>query len=337
MAFTVNRVLVFRASHCGIVLFFGSVVERLHLFSSSTALIVSAAILSTSAAFGQSLSIVRKADTNYWIEATAPTDAPQTLQASENLHLWVDIQTEIQDTYAYQLDGAEISHRYFRLVPATPPAAAIRVMLIGDSLSTDCCGWGGGVYGYFKTNENVTVINYAVLGDGTKTFLSSDRRDNMLLIKPNYVLIDYGSVEGQNYPNVYTTPEEFMDNLRTIAQLVRGFDGVPIFVTIHAARSWDATGHLVPVELWLDRNGLTKQVAAEIDAPVVDLYQLTWDLFTQLGPDGTAFMHYEAAGPEDVMHLSPLGARYVARLVVNALPDELGPYLTGILDPPPKP
>ena len=310
---------------------------RLRICSSRAALIILGAILSTSASFGQSLSIVRKADTNYWIEATAGTGAPQTLQASENLHLWVDIRNDIQDTYAVLLDAAEVSRRYFRLTPSTPPAPDIRVMIIGDSLSTDCCGWGGGIYGYFKTNVNVRVINNAVLGDGTKRFLNSDRRDDMLSIKPNYVLIDYGAVEGQNYPDLYTTSEEFMDNLRTIAQLVRGFNGVPIFVTIHAGRLWDANGNLIPITLWVDRNALTKQVAAQIHAPVVDLYQLTWDLFTQLGPSGTAFMHYDAGGPEDVMHFSPLGGQYVARLVANALPDELGPYLTGILDPPPKP
>jgi hypothetical protein len=36
------------------------------------------------------------------------------------------------------------------------------------------------------------------------------------------------------------------------------------------------------------------------------------------------------------MHLSPLGGTWVAQLVVNALPDALGPYLKGILEPPPQ-
>src|SRR4029079_16621409 len=127
-----------------------------------------------------------------------------------------------------------------------------------------------------------------------------------------YVLIDYGSVEAQHYPDLYTTPEEFKDNLRTIAELIRGFNGVPIFVTIHAGRVWDANGNLVPIPLWLDRNALTKEVAAEIQAPIVDLYQLTWELFTQLGQSGTEFMYYEPGGPQDAMHFSPLGAQYVA-------------------------
>lgn len=316
---------------------------RARLFSASTALIISAAILSTGAVFGQSLSI-KKGDTNYLIEATAPPGAPQTLQASANLHLWIDAQNDIQDTYEFPFDTTEVSQRYFRLAPSVPPAPDIRIMLLGDSLVNDCCGWGPGFTPYFK--PNATVINYAIGGYSTKIFLQSAEKDNMLLIKPDYVLINFGAFDEEsgpaylNYPASYTTLDEYTDNLRTIGQLVLGFNGVPIFVTVHAAQMWDANGNLIP--RWQDRNARMKQVAAELNAPLIDLNQLTTDLLKQLGESGSAFMHFDAGGPTidgpiDVIHVSPLGARYVGKLLANAMPDYFGPYLTGIFDPLPKP
>jgi len=88
---------------------------------------------------------------------------------------------------------------------------------------------------------------------------------------------------------------------------------------------------------WQQRNSVVKQVAAEFQTPLVDLYQLTMDLFNQLGPSGTAFMQWAPGGPTDDMHFSPAGALVISRVVVNALPDNFGPYLTGIFDPPPVP
>src|SRR5690349_9357747 len=132
---------------------------RFPLLSSGTATLLCAAALSAITALGQSLSI-KRADTNYWLEASAPANNSYTLQASQNLHLWLDIQDSVPDRYSYPLDNTGVSKlRYFRLIPSPPAAPPIRVMLIGDSMVSDCCGWGRGIYGYF--NPNATVINYA--------------------------------------------------------------------------------------------------------------------------------------------------------------------------------
>jgi hypothetical protein len=104
-------------------------------------------------------------------------------------------------------------------------------------------------------------------------------------------------------------------------------------MTMHAPRTWDANGHVVPS--WQDHVTVAKEVAAEFHTPLLDFYQLTLDLFNQLGPSGTAFMHWAPGTPDDPMHFSPAGAVVISRLVVNALPDNFGPYLTGIFDPPP--
>ena len=292
--------------------------------------------MASNVALGQSLSIVKKGESGYWIEASAPPNVPHALQASENLHLWVNIHDDVQGQYSYPLDEAGVSRRFFRLTPWEQPEP-IRVVLVGDSMTADSSGWGQGTYVYFRSDA--TVINYATPNSSSKTFLRSEEMDKMLVLKPDYVLIQYGFVDAAWGPDLapdhYTTLEEFGDNLRAIVNAVRGFDGVPILVTLHSIRRWDENGRVTP--RWEDRNGVTIQVAAELQTPLINLYQLTMDLFNELGPNGCGFMQWAGAGPEDLMHLSPLGAQYVARLLVNDLPDNLGPYLMGIFDPPPKP
>ncbi len=303
---------------------------------SAPALVLCAAV-ATTAAFGQSLSIIPAGQTNCSVEASAPAGTPYTLQASANLHLWVDIYDPVEGPYTYQFDGTGVAQRYFRLMPSAPPAPAIRVLLLGDSMASDCCGWGGGIYGYFK--PNVTVINYAMAWTSTKVFLRSAEWDKMRLIKPDYVLMQYGymdqAYDAETAPDTYTSPAEFADNLRTIVHAIRDFNGVPILITIHAGRVWDANGRILPS--WEARNAVTKQVAAELQTPLIDLNRLSTDLFNQLGPSCEAWMHLAGFPDGDVMHMSNLGAQYVSQLVVNALPDALGPYLTRIFDPPPKP
>jgi lysophospholipase L1-like esterase len=301
---------------------------RYSISSSLTALLIGA-VVTVTAAFGQSLSI-KKSATNYWIEASAPAGNPHTLQSSPNLLRWMDINSDVQAQFSYTLTNAGSTQRFFRLIPTPPPAPPIRVLLIGDSMAADCCGWGGGIYGYFK--PNATVINYAMPWTSTTIFLQSAEYEKMLLIKPDYVLIQYGFIDGGTDTNRSTTLEEFETNLKTIVNTVRGFDGFPILITLHAARLWE-NGKLITS--WEHRNNITKKVAAEMNTPLIDFYETTWELFNRLGPSGTEYMQWNVFGPGDFMHFSPQGAIDVCPLIINELPDSLSPYL--ILDPAPKP
>jgi lysophospholipase L1-like esterase len=300
--------------------------------------------LASIAALGQSLSVIKNGETNYTVTGSAPQNTPSLLEASANFHLWVGIQDQIQNTFSTRADRAGIAPRFsgdwqlfYRLAPSPPTPPPIRVMLTGDSMTADCCGWGQGMYGYF--NANATVVNYATPNSSTKSFLRSAEFEKMLVLKPDYVLIQYGVVDqawGPDLaPDYYTTLDEFGTNLTTIVNTVRSFNGIPILITVHSGRVWDTNGVVIPS--WQDRNAVIKSVAAELQTPLIDLSQLSMNLFNELGPNGCDFMHWAGGTPDDVMHLSPLGAQYIAQLVVNALPDSLGPYLTGIFEPPPPP
>ena len=299
------------------------------LFSRSLLAVFVCSALALSS-FGQSLSI-KKGETNYLVEASAPANDPRTLQVSDNLSLWIDVRTGIVAPETFPIDSTNISQRYFRLISPPPEAPPIRLMILSDSMASDCCGWGGGIYGYFK--PNATVVNYGIAWTSTKVFLQSEEAEKMLLIKPEYVLMQYGFIDGNNDPDRGTTLPEFEANLRTIIQMVRGFNGVPVLITLHVWRVWDEQGKIF--EFNQERNDVVRRLAAELDAPLIDLYKITVDAFNELGPEGAAFM--DIGWPGDTLHVSPAGARYVSWFVVKGLPASLGPYLTNIPDAPPVP
>jgi hypothetical protein len=290
-------------------------------------------VLLASSTFGQSVSIAPKDGTNFVVEASAPAGASYMLQASANLHLWIDIHAVGTDKYTYQFTPGDARFRYFRLLPAPPAGPDIVVLLLGDSMTADNSGWGMGFASFLK--PNVTVVNYAGAWTSTKVFIASPEWDKMLLIEPNYVLIQYGFMDADDPSNRGTTPVEFEANLRTIVEGVRSFNGVPILVTVHSGRYFDAQGHVIPLQAWEGFNVLTRKVAADLHTHLIDLNKSSLELLNKLGYDGSEFMRL---WPNDLMHLSqPLGSKYVGQLVVKDLPDELGSYLTGVFEPLPKP
>jgi lysophospholipase L1-like esterase len=290
------------------------------------------------AALGQSLSIVRTGQTELWINTAAPPDTQYILQASRNLHLRVDLNDGVSDQVSNRVDKAGVTERFFRLMPSTPPAPPITIVLLGDSTVADFAsnanlvyGWGSGIYGYFK--ENARVVNLAYPGYSSKSFLASDEKTRMMTIKPNFVLVEFGLIDEFATADAYrTTLEEFAADLKTIVQMVRGFDGTPILVT-RRLKSLQPEGNVVPV--YQDRMAVVRNVAAELQTPLIDLNKLSIDMFNILGKSESEYIWWPG---KDYLHFSEKGAQVIAGLVVNALPASLGTYLVpGILDPPPKP
>lgn len=293
--------------------------------------LLTGAVFCVASGFAQTLSVVKTPDRKYQIEGSAPAAEPHQLETSANLRLWVSVGGEVRGSFTYPLETQAASHRYYRLVPAVA-AEPIRVLLVGDSMSADCCGWGPGLPRFFK--ENVTFVNYAAAWFSTGLFMQSAEWEKMLLIQPQYVLIQFGWIDGSADPDRGITPEAFGTNLRTIVDAVRGFNGVPILITLHAPRLFDSQGQLKSI-LPQDYNNAAKRVAAESNSPMIDLYRQSFDLFNRLGPSGCEFMLFNPTTPDDVMHVSPVGAGWVAQLVAQGLPEALGPYLADIFEPQP--
>jgi lysophospholipase L1-like esterase len=275
-------------------------------------------------ALGESLSIIKEGDGQYWVEASAPQDTRFALQVSKDLHLWLDLNDAVTGAVSNRLAVAGVTQRYFRLVPYTEPPP-IRIALLGDSTVADLAvnenhfyGWGQGMYDYF--NAAAQIINLASPGLGTKNFLGSDQEARMLAIKPDYVLVDLCYVDAFNGPpEVITTLQEYEDNLKAILEEIRGFNGTAILLTPQALWYFDENDQTAAA--YPDRNAVIEKVAAELQVYLIDLSSLSIDLLNQLGKDGSQYLY------KDWLHFSEKGAEVMAGLVVNALPPSLGPYI----------
>lgn len=266
------------------------------------------------------------------IEASATPENPGTLQVSHNMRLWVDVREGIQETVSVPLDNGGENERFYRLVPLAEPAEPIRVMILGDSMSADCCGWGVAMPNYFK--ENATIINYSEPWTSTKVFLNGPNYQRMMLVQPNYVFIAFAWSDGGPDPNTNASAEQFRANLTRIAGDIQSFNGVPILMTLHAPRYWE-NGVL---DTWQHQyNWVIREVARDMNAPLLDLWAITRPMWLRLGEAGSAFFQWDPNAPNDYMHVSALGAHYFCRLLLREAPPGLTPYLKSIFDSPPPP
>src|SRR5436305_231029 len=98
----------------------------------------------------------------------------------------------------------------------------VRIVLIGDSTVSsypkppadkpDLAGWGQ-VFGELF-DDRVTVLNLAVSGRSSKSFLTEKRWQPVLDAKPNYVFIQFGHNDQPGKPAASDPETQFPDNLR---------------------------------------------------------------------------------------------------------------------------
>ncbi|MBI2946347.1 MAG: hypothetical protein HYY23_01790 [Verrucomicrobia bacterium] len=278
-------------------------------------------VLLTKAAAGASLSIYRNSTNKVWIEATSPLDIGYRLQASVDFQNWSDLSDQVSGLLSYRIDPTEDANRFFRLRTWTTTDLPVRLVMLGDSTvadyvlnSSQYSGWGQGMYGYLK--PNVQVINLAISLQSTKSFLSSIQKDYLMRIKPEFVLIPFGRVDALTLSEpYYTSIAEYEANLKTIIQIVRDFDGTPILVTPTGPREFDDNGKIVPsLE---DRCQVVRNVADESQAYLIDLHELSNNLYNELGPINSAYI---SSGNKDNVHFSLKGADIIAGLAVDAFP-----------------
>ena len=198
----------------------------------------------------------------------------------------------------------------------------LRIVLVGDSTVCDYPstlpnrGWGQFIAQQFKDGE-VTVINLAVGGRSTKTFLSEGRWQKALEEKPDYVLIQFGHNDSHAaaQPEATDAATTYKENLRRYIDDARSIHATPILVTPMVRRSFDAqgkvTGNLQPYADAMKEVGREKKVA------VIDLHTSSKELVEKLGPEASAGM---ANQPGDATHFNEQGARAMAELVMNELP-----------------
>lgn len=230
----------------------------------------------------------------------------------------------------------------------------VKVYLIGDSTVADytlekdymqkkypITGWGQVFQQFLRRDslknlsniiksDSALVVDKAKGGRSTRTFFEEGRWKEILetLTKNDLVLIQFGHNDAaKNKPERYIDIPGYKDFLRMYVNQSREKGAVPILIT-PVTRNYPWKDNKLG-NTHGDYPQAVKDVAQELNVPLIDLTTISADFFTQKGKALVSekyFMHldsgkYEAypKGQKDDTHFQPEGATEVARLVYAEL------------------
>ncbi|WP_276381307.1 rhamnogalacturonan acetylesterase [Flavobacterium sp. H4147] len=189
-------------------------------------------------------------------------------------------------------------------------------------------GWAQVLQLFFT--DNIVVVNKAVNGRSTKSFINENRWDSIYkkLKKGDYVFIEFGhNDEKIEDPSRYTNPHTaYRYNLIRFVNESREKGAIPILLTSIARRNFNEKGVLIPTHG--DYPLETRLVAQEYKVPFIDLEYYTEQLEQSYGPDKSKELHLHFKAGEnpyydkdkaDDTHLSLKGATEIAQIVINQL------------------
>lgn len=189
-------------------------------------------------------------------------------------------------------------------------------------------GWAQVLQSFFE--EDIAVINKAVNGRSTKSFINEKRWDSIYnkLKKGDYVFIEFGHNDQKiEDPSRYTNPHTaYRYNLIRFVKESREKGAIPILLTSISRRNFNEKGVLVPTHG--DYPLETRLVAQEYKVPFIDLEYYTELLEQSYGPENSKLLHLHFKAGEnnyydkdkaDDTHLSLKGALEVAQIVVRQI------------------
>ncbi len=200
----------------------------------------------------------------------------------------------------------------------------ITVALIGDSTVTDASGWGKAFANRF--GENVTTHNFSVGGRSAKSWIEEGRLKATIESEPDFILIQFGH-NGQpgKGPKRETDPgTTYREYLKRYIDAAHEMGATPVLLSSVTRRDFTEDGKIRvryeaiggatrPLKPWADA---AKSVAAEMDVPFIDLYELSVDFHNKIGREASAKMNPKQS---DITHFESKGAAMIADLIVNEL------------------
>jgi lysophospholipase L1-like esterase len=179
--------------------------------------------------------------------------------------------------------------------------------------------------------SDVRVINHAMGGRSTRSFLAEGRWDGLLadLMPGDTVLIQFGhNDQARGKPERWAPAQtDYRNNLMRFIWDVRTAGGIPVLVTPVARRNFGPDGKAVAdYPAW---SGVMRDLATTLHVPLIDLEARSRVWLNRAGPEASKalYLHYRAQdgiaafpkGIEDNTHFSETGARQVANLVAEGL------------------
>ena len=172
--------------------------------------------------------------------------------------------------------------------PATRPAlvpakrtAKTMIILVGDSTTAPQNGWGPGFIA--RLQGDIQCVNFAVNGRSTKSFINEGRWTQTIDSKPDYILIQFGHNDQKITDETRGTDPNttFKENLTRFVTEARAIGAKPILITSVSRRRWGDDGK-IHSDLF-DYANPVKALGPVLKVPVIDLHQLSIDLYDKLG------------------------------------------------------
>ena len=216
-------------------------------------------------------------------------------------------------------------------------------------------GWGMALQCYF--DDNIRISNHALNGRSSLSFINEGRWDSVInRMRPgDYVIIQFGHNDEKPKRDRHTDPGSTFDyNLAKFVRETREHGGIPILMNAVVRRNFaqkplkndddealrkttfkDAKG-LVEGDSLIDTHGLyrvaPRDVAKRMNVHFVDANRITHDLEQGLGTEASKKLHMwflpgeepsVPKGRQDNTHYNVYGAHVVARLLADALCEEV--------------
>ncbi len=246
---------------------------------------------------------------------------------------------------------------------AAMPDKTTTIFVIGDSTAANKSisggkqerGWAMALQAYF--DDNILVDNHAVNGRSSKSFIDEGRWDKVLQkMKPgDYVIIQFGHNDEKPKADRHTDPGSTFDyNLAKFVRETREHGGIPVLMNCVVRRNFFVNApendddeklrtqtfkdgvKMVEGDSLIDTHGLYRQapidVARRMNCHFVNANQITHDLEQGLGTEASKRLHMwflpgtepsEPKGKQDNTHYNIYGAHQVARLLADALCEEI--------------
>jgi len=249
------------------------------------------------------------------------------------------------------------------LMTAAADKQTTTIFIVGDSTAANKDisggkqerGWGMALQCYF--DDNIIVDNHAVNGRSSLSFINEGRWDKVLeKMKPgDYVIIQFGHNDEKPKADRHTDPGSTFDyNLAKYVRETREHGGIPVLMNCVVRRNFFVNApendddeklrtstfkdgvKMIEGDTLIDTHGLyrvaPRDVASRMNVHFVDANQITHDLEQGLGTEASKKLHMwflpgsepsEPKGKQDNTHYNVYGAHVVAKLLADALCDEV--------------
>jgi lysophospholipase L1-like esterase len=212
--------------------------------------------------------------------------------------------------------------------PDTPRTGKLLLCLAGDSTVTYSQGYGAGLRAH--CDQQLQIINRSRGGRTTASFRSDGRWKDILTLKPDYVLIQFGHNDGATISD-----ETYAKNLAQFVDEARAAGIKPILVTPVARRYWQDDG-TIKDDLG-PKIAAMRQVATERKVPLMELHERAVELYRKTGrkeSETWGLPKPDSKDPKltvlDKTHFNAVGSAAMGRVAAIELKrvvPELAPYI----------